>query len=183
MFLHDKSYNLMQLLINIDMLSAKQIEQIITENESLATEVQELNEILAIKEEEIALLKKGTVSDVELRSLMDLQLDELHMMQNRIGKHQQKEAGAEQREFELQQELTDAAKLNQQYNELFSQYTYTATQLEDVQQELAKLKKRNNMLQQIAVKIGEIESSMETVIAERDELKDKILLLENSLSK
>ncbi len=156
------------------MFSNEQILQIIAENESLQAEVKELNEILEIKAEEIAELKKNLREDTELRSRLDLQLDELHLMQNRIGQHQQKAAGAEEREWELQQELTQAAKLQQQYNTLFQQYTYTTTQLADVQEQLAKLKKRNSMLQQIAVKIGEMESSMEIITQERDALKDKL---------
>jgi len=160
------------------MLSTEQIQQLITENERLQVQLNDLNYILAEKEQEIAELKKNNSQDAELRSMLDMQLDELHLMQNRIGKQQQQAAGAEEREFELQQELTQAAKLQQQYSELFQQYTYITTQLDDVQQELIKLKKRNNMLQQIAVKIGEVESSLDNLTQERDELINKVATLE-----
>ena len=79
------------------MISAEQIQQIVAENESLQAEVLELNEILVIREEEIAELKKNASSDTELRSMMDLQLDELHLMQNRIGKQQRQVLGAGKR--------------------------------------------------------------------------------------
>jgi chromosome segregation ATPase len=160
------------------MISAEQIQQIVAENESLQAEVLELNEILVIREEEIAELKKNASSDTELRSMMDLQLDELHLMQNRIGKHQRQAEGAEERELELYHELAQVTKLQQQYSELFQQYTYTIAQLEDIQAELAKVKKRNNMLQQIAVKIGELESNFENLTEERDTLKNKVDTLE-----
>ena len=160
------------------MISSEQIQQIVAENESLQAEVLELNEILVIREEEIAELKKNASSDTELRSMMDLQLDELHLMQNRIGKHQRQAEGAEERELELYHELTQVTKLQQQYSELFQQYTYTIAQLEDIQAELAKVKKRNSMLQQIAVKIGELESNFENLTEERDTLKNKVDTLE-----
>ena len=160
------------------MLSQEQIQQLIIENERLQVELQDLNYILEQREQEITELKAGTASDAELRSLLDIQYDELQLMQNRIGKHQQKAAGAEEREFELQQELTQAIKLEHQYSDLFTQYTYINTQLEDIQAELAKVKKRNNMLQQIAVKIGELESNMEIITQERDELKARLAELE-----
>jgi len=160
------------------MLSPEQIQKILLENEVLQAEVQELNEILAIKEEEITELRKRVGENTALRSMVDIHLEELQFMQNRIGKHQQKAAGAEERELELQHELIEAAKLQQQYTELFHQYTYTSTQLEDVQQELIKVKKRNNMLQQIAVRVGEMESSIEMLTQERDILKSKITALE-----
>ena len=160
------------------MLSAAQIQQILVENEQLHVQLEELNYILLQREQEIAGLKQNAADDTELRSMLDMQLDELHLMQNRIGKQQQQAAGAEEREFELQQELTAFARLQQQYNELFQQYTYTSTQLEDIQAELAKVKKRNNMLQQIAVRIGEMESNMENITQERDELRAKLTELE-----
>lgn len=160
------------------MLSATQIQQLIIENESLQVQLQDLNEVLAQREQEIAALKTNAASDAELRSLLDIQYDELQLMQNRIGKHQQKAAGAEEREFELQQELTQAVKLEQQYRDLFQQYTYINTQLEDVQAELAKVKKKNAMLQQIAVRIGEMESTLENMTLERDDLKARLTELE-----
>jgi len=162
------------------MLSAAQIEQVIAENERLQVQLEELNYILLLREQEIAELKARALDGAELRSTLDMQLEELQLMQNRIGKHQQKAAGAEEREFELQQELTHAVKLEQQYADLFQQYTYVNTQLEDVQTELAKVKKRNAMLQQIAVRIGEMESNMENVTMERDELKARLAELERS---
>jgi DNA repair exonuclease SbcCD ATPase subunit len=160
------------------MLSAEQIQQIITENERLQVQINDLNYLLSEREQEIAELKKFRSDETALRSMLDLQLDELQVMQNRIGKQQQQAAGAEEREFELQQELTQAARMQQQYSELFQQYTYVNTQLDDVQQELLKVKKRNAMLQQIAVKIGEMESTVENLTIERDELKERLIALE-----
>jgi len=160
------------------MLSSAQIQQLLAENEQLHVQLEELNYMLLQREQEITRLKENAAEDAELRSMIDMQMDELHFMQNRIGKQQQQAAGAEEREFELQQELTEFARLQQQYKDLFQQYTYTSTQLEDIQAELAKIKKRNNMLQQIAVRIGELESSMENITLERDELKAKLAELE-----
>jgi chromosome segregation ATPase len=160
------------------MLSEGQIQILIAENEKLQAEVEELNEILAIKEEAIAELKKIALSNAEIRSKMDMQQEEIEILQNRIGQQKQKSAGAEQREFELHQELTAAAKEHHQYTDLLQQYTYINIQLTDVQEQVAALKKRNNMLQQIAVKIGEMESMVETLTAERDALQYKITGLE-----
>jgi chromosome segregation ATPase len=160
------------------MLSEGQIQILIAENEKLQAEVEELNEILAIKEEAIAELKKIAISNAEIRSKMDIQQEEIEILQSRIGQQKQKSAGAEQREFELHQELTAAAKEHHQYTDLLKQYTYANIQLNDVQEQVTALKKRNNMLQQIAVKIGEMESMVETLTAEKDALQNKISGLE-----
>lgn len=164
------------------MLTPEQIQQLITENESLQVQVNDLNYILSEREEEIAQLKKTASAATELRSILDHQLDEMHLMQNRIGKHQQQAEGAEERELELQQELTQAIKLQHQYNDLFQQYTYVTTQLADVQEELTALKKRTGMLQKIVVQIGELESTVENLTLERDALHNKLQLLENTPS-
>jgi chromosome segregation ATPase len=160
------------------MLSAAQLQILITANEKLQAEVEELNEILAIKQEEIVELKKIALSGAELRSKMDMQQEEIEILQHRIGRQQQKWAGAEQREFELHQELTAAAKEHHQYTDLLRQYTYVNIQLNDLQEQVATLKKRNNMLQQIAVKIGEMESMVESLTAENNALQYKITELE-----
>ena len=41
--------------------------------------------------------------------------------------------GAEERELELQQELTEAARLQQKYNDLVQQYAYLDSQFTDIQ--------------------------------------------------
>ena len=161
------------------MLSADQIQQLIKENKGLKQELQEVKYILEIKEQEIEKHKKIAATTTEMRSLLDTRLDELEMMQNHIGKQQQRAEGAEDRELELQQELTAAIQLQHQYNDLFQQYTYVNTQLTDVQEELAAVKKKNKMLQQIAVQVGELESTLENLTLERDELKNKVYTLEN----
>jgi seryl-tRNA synthetase len=166
----------------LPMLSIDQIQQLITENESLQVQVNDLNYILSEREEEIAELKKTASAAAELRSMLDTQLDDMQLMQNHIGKQQRQAMGAEERELELQQELTQAIKLQHQYNDLFQQYTYITTQLSDVQEELTTVKKRSSMLQKIAVQIGEMESTVENLILERDALKDRLLLLEKEQS-
>jgi chromosome segregation ATPase len=160
------------------MLSEGQIQILIAENEKLQAEVEELNEILAIKEEAIAELKKIAISNAEIRSKMDMQQEEIEILQNRIGQQKQKSAGAEQREFELHQELTAGAKEHHQYTDLLQQFTYVNIQLNDVQEQVTTLKKRNNMLQQIAVKIGEMESMVESLTQEKEALQYKITQLE-----
>jgi len=166
----------------MSMLSADQIQQIIIENEQLQVQVNDLNYMLSEKEEEITILKKAASSAAALRSVLDTQLDDMQLMQNHIGKQQQQAEGAEERELELHQEVLQAIKIQHQYNDLFQQYTYVTTQLADVQEELATIKKRSSILQKIAVQIGELESTVEDLTLERDALKDRLLLLENEQS-
>ena len=161
------------------MLNPQQIQQLLSENESLQTQVKELEEILALREEELELLREEAAGAAALRSQLDLRLEEMAGMQNQISLQQRKTAGAESREMELQQELVDSVQLLQQYNDLKKQFIYTSTQLEDMQGELSALKKKNMMLQGIAVQVGELESKVENLAFERDTLLEKLAALEN----
>jgi len=161
------------------MLSQEQLDQLITENESLQVQVKELTEILSIREEELELLKKSAEEAATLRSMLDMQLDEFHTMQNAIGQSQQQVEGAAERELELEQELTEAAKLQQSYNDLLQEYAYSQAQLNDTQLQLLELNKKNRLLLEIAAKVGEVESELANTLEERDDLKARINLLEN----
>jgi DNA repair ATPase RecN len=131
------------------MLSAQQIQQLISANESLQLQLAEANEILAIQQEELDLLRQQSSETASLRSQLD-----------------------------LQQQIIPPIKEQQQYTDLQQQYIYVTTQLDDMQQELTALKKKNNMLQKIAVQVGELESKVENLTYERDILLEKIGLLE-----
>ncbi len=183
MFFVYNSYNLNCYINILVMLSSQQIQTIITENESLQVQINDLNYMLEEREREIELITRHNKDDVEMRSLLDIQQEELDLMQNRLGNQIKKSAGAAQRELDLNDELTDTIKLQKEYTNLYKQYNHIKVQLEDIEEELAKTKKRNNMLQQIAVKIGEIESELDNITAERDELKSKVKEFEKNLFK
>lgn len=160
------------------MLNEQQIQLLIKENEALQSQAKELEEILALREEELELLRQQTAEAGALRSQLDLRLEELGSMQNLIGQQQRKTAGAQQRELELQDELTDSIQMLHQQKDLRQQYIYANTQLEDLQAELAVLKKKNTTLQTIATHAAELESMVENLVFERDILLEKIAELE-----
>lgn len=156
------------------MLTQEHVKQLMQENELLQVQLEDLNMILSEREEELQLLKQNAADATELRSQLDIRLDELHSMQNHLGQKEQQAQGAEEREFELQQELTQAARLQQQYNELVTHYSYIQAQLNDLQLRLEELNTRNLQLQKIAGTIGEVESQLANTVMERDELKKQL---------
>lgn len=162
------------------MLSPQQVQRIMAENESLQLQLRELNAVLQEQEQQIRELKKGVSEAVALQSRLDSKQYEIQDMQNRIGKQQQLTAGATEREKVLEQELLDSIKLAHQYKDLQKQHTYLSTLLADAQEELAGVKKKNNMLQKIAVQVGELESTVENLALERDSLIEKIKVLQNA---
>jgi chromosome segregation ATPase len=161
------------------MLSEEQIKKLISANDSLQVQLEDANAMLAAREQEIELLHNEIADATALRSRLDGQRDEIESIQNRLGEKQQAAKGAEERELELHQELTEMALLNKQYNELLQDYAYLQSRYNDIQEQLASQNERNAQLQQIASRIGELESILENTKLERDDLKSRVTTLES----
>lgn len=162
------------------MLTPEQLAHLITENENLQTQIKELTMILSVREEELELLKKEAEDSAELRSRLDLQLDEFQSMQNVIGEKQQQMEGAAEREAELESELLEAVRIQQLYSDLLQEYAHSQAQLNDIQEQMLELYRKNRVLQETASRIGELESDLANIAEERDLLKYRISLLKDS---
>jgi chromosome segregation ATPase len=161
------------------MLSEEQIKKLVSANESLQIQLDDANAILAAREQEIDFLSNELADATALRSKLDGQEDEIESIQSRLGEKLQAAKGAEEREIELHQELSEMARLNKQYNELVQDYAYLSSRYNDVQAQLTALNERNFQLQQVAGRIGELESRLENTMLERDDLKNRVTALES----
>jgi chromosome segregation ATPase len=129
------------------MLTTEQIQKIITENEHLRIQLNEVNEILALREEEIEILKQHGDDIAALRSQLELQLIQTQSLENTIAKKQQQVLGGANREKELEDELIDASLLLKEYAELKQKYTHIVVQITDLENRVEELTKRNELLQ------------------------------------
>lgn len=163
------------------MLSAEQIKKLISVNESLQVQLADANAMLAAREEEIEILVAELGESTALRSKLDGQLNEIESIQNRLSQKQQAAKGAEEREIELQMELTEMALLNRRYSELMQDYAYLQSQFKDMQIQYLDLQQRSLQLEQAASRIGELESLLENSLRERDILKERIGILETQI--
>ena len=162
------------------MLSEEQIKKIISANESLQVQLADANAMLAAREQEIDYLNTELAGSAALRSKLDGQQDEIESIRNRLGEKQQAAKGAEEREIELQHELTEMALLNRQYNELIQDYAYLQSQFKDMQARYLDLQQRSLQLEQAASRLGELESLLENSLQESDSLKERIRILQDS---
>ena len=160
------------------MLSEEQIKKIISANESLQVQLADANAMLAAREAEIDFLSAELADSTALRSKSEGQLNEIESIRNRLNEKQLAAKGAEEREFELQHELTEMAILNKQYGELIQDYAWLQSQFKDMQAQFISLQQRNVMLEQAAGSIGELQSRLENSLLEREALKERINLLE-----
>lgn len=161
------------------MLTEEQVKKIISANESLQVQLADANAVLAAREKEIEFLSAELAESTALRSKLDGQLDHIESIQNQLETKVQAAKGAEEREHELQQELTELARLNKKHTELIQEYAYLSSQLNDVQEQLTALKQLNFELEQKAGRIGELESRLENALLERNDLQARITILES----
>jgi len=160
------------------MLSEEQIKKIVSANESLQVQLADANAMLAAREEEIDFLNTELAESTALRSKLDGQQAQIESIQDQLGQKQQAAKGAEEREFELHQELTGMALLNKQYNELVQDYAYLQSQYKDILAQLTSLQHQNLQLEKATGSIGELQSRLENSLLEREILKERINLLE-----
>ena len=160
------------------MLTAEQKKKLISANTSLLLQLEEANAILAAREGEIDYLHTQLAEVTALRSKMDGQQEEIEKFHYLLYKKEEQAEGAIERETGLQQELAGLAGLNKKYNELLQDYAYLSSRFTDAQARLTALNERNFELEQVAGKIGELESILENSKIEREELKKKITTLE-----
>ena len=131
------------------MLTNEQIQKILSENDHLRVQLNEANEILALREEEIEILKQNDTDIAELRSQMEGQLNQAHSLQNIIGQKQKQAFGAAKREQELEDELIDASKLLHKYSDLKQHYTHLSIKINDLEEQLVVMNKRNETLENL----------------------------------
>ncbi|MBL7701478.1 MAG: hypothetical protein JNM14_04470 [Ferruginibacter sp.] len=160
------------------MLSEEQIKKLVSANESLQVQLADANAMLAARKEEIDFLSTELAESTALRSKLDGQLAEIDSMQAQIDKKQQAAKGAEERELELHQELTEMAQLNKKYSELIQDYAYLQSQYKDILNQFTILQQRNAQLEAIAGSMGELQSRLDNSLLERETLKEKINKLE-----
>jgi t-SNARE complex subunit (syntaxin) len=161
------------------MLSEEQVKKIISANESLQVQLADVHAMLAAREQEIDYLSAELAEATALRSKLDGQLAEIESIQNRLDEKQMAAKGAEEREFELNQELTEMAVLNKKFNDLIQDYAFLQSQFKDISAQLIALQERNLLLEETAGQFGKMQSLLENSLLENDSLKDRINILES----
>ena len=152
------------------MLTQDQFKQLISENTSLLSQVDELSLILNEREKELKVLRANEARVIELQSRIDLQWEEFQMIQGKISEKEHQVKGVVERGLELHGELLEAAKLQQDYKDLLGEYSYLEARYGDILTQLEVMQKKNLLLEKIAGKIGEMGSHLANTIMERDEL-------------
>jgi chromosome segregation ATPase len=159
------------------MLSDKQIQQIISENEFLQIQLADANDMLHQREKELTMLRETARQATALKSTIENQLEELSYMQHLLGKKQQKLEGAGQREAAMEDELLQGIRMEKEYYTLKEKLDSSIAQIDDITQQLDETANTFKELRDAKKKITELQSQLDIAQEEKELLQyelDKI---------
>ena len=162
------------------MLSEDQIRKLKSENEFLQIQLQDINEMIAIREEELDILRTKAQQGIETSSRLEGVYEELSYMQNLIGKHQQKAEGAVRREASMEDEMLESIRMEKEYYGIKEQFTSTSTALSDLNQQLQDAVTIYKQLADSNRKIAELESRLDIATEEKDLLNYEMSKLQRN---
>ncbi len=156
------------------MLSEDEIQQLKSENELLRLQLQDITEMINIREEEIHILRQKAAFGVELQSTLDGNLEEITQMQQFIGEQQRKVAGAAKREAAMENEIIQSLEMEKEFYTIREKYESAKAAITDLDNELADSTTMYRQLSASISRVAELESSLEMVMLENKNLKEKI---------
>lgn len=153
----------------------EKFRQLVAENQSLASRVEESRQVIEAKDKEIALLAQMLSDAGANQSVMDSKMDEMQHMKDYMAEMNLLMAGvtltgtpavpASGQDSESAAELEETKELN----------TYLQIQLKDLKEQLRDLKSRNSELEQKAARAAELESLLANAIEEKNEWKSFVM--------
>lgn len=156
------------------MFSKDEIQQLKSENELLKLQLEDITEIINIREEELEILRKKSAYTVLLQSALDGNLEEISQMQQFIGEQQRKTAGAEKREASMENEMIESLEMEKEFYNIRDKYESARAAITDLDNELAETSSMYRQLSAAISRVAELESSLEIALMTNDELKEKL---------
>ena len=156
------------------MLSTDDFQQLQSENELLKIQLNDISEMINIREEEVDILRKKASSAVLLQSTLEGNLNQIAQMQLLIGEQQKKAAGALKRETAMEEEVIRSIEMEKSYYTLQEKLDSNKAALKDLDTELAETASLYRQLSATMSRVAELESSLEMIQLENMRLKDKL---------
>lgn len=156
------------------MLSTDDFQQLQSENELLKIQLNDISEMINIREEEVDILRKKAASAVLLQSTLEGNLNQIAQMQLLIGEQQKKAAGALKRETAMEEEVIRSIEMEKSYYTLQEKLDSNKAALKDLDNELAETASLYRQLSATMSRVAELESSLEMIQLENMRLKDKL---------
>lgn len=164
------------------MLSEKQLQQIISENEFLQVQLADANEMLSLREKELEMLRATALQATELKSTIENNLEELSYLQHLLGKNQQKLEGSGKREAAMEEELLLGIRMEKEYYNLKEKLNSSSAQIEDISQQLNETATVFKELRDAKKKITAMQSSLDIANEEKELLQHEMQKLKKRLN-
>lgn len=166
------------------MLTAQQVQQIISENEFLQVQLEDLNSMLKQREAELDELREAEKTATSLRSTLEQNLEEFSYLQHQLGKKQQALKGSLNREVEMEKELLDSIKMEKAYYDIHKKFESSTAQINDITEQLDETATVFKELRDTKKKLAAMQSELDILNEEKDllayensKLKKEIMLL------
>ena len=156
------------------MLSTGDLQQLQSENELLKIQLNDISEMINIREEEVDILRKKAANAVLLQSTLEGNLNQIAQMQLLIGEEQRKAAGASRRETAMEEEVIRSIEIEKSYYTLQEELDSNKVALKDLDNELAETASLYRQLSESMSRVAELESRLEMIQLENMRLKDKL---------
>lgn len=156
------------------MLPDSLLQQLISENELLQIQLQDVNEMIQVREEELEILRNTAAHAIQLQSRLDMNLDEFYSLQDVIGNQQQDAEGSAKREASLEEELMHSINMETEFYNIKDQFESTKAALMDVQSEMDTVASLYKQIAELSTRVAELESSHEIASMENGFLKEEL---------
>ena len=156
------------------MLSTGDLQQLQSENELLKIQLNDISEMINIREEEVDILRKKAANAVLLQSTLEGNLNQIAQMQLLIGEEQRKAAGATRRETAMEEEVIRSIEIEKSYYTLQEELDSNKVALKNLNNELAETASLYRQLSESMSRVAELESRLEMIQLENMRLKDKL---------
>ena len=152
----------------------KKIRMLVSENEFLQLQLEDVNLILKNKDEEIEMLADGLETAAYLRSKIDSNLIEIEQLKYYVDQASQKSVGLELLNEELEIDLLNQIRGRQKEQHALKEMDSVKANFEVVSEELNEAAALYKMLQSLKEKLSEANSIASLKETENQELKKEV---------
>ncbi|MEO6668559.1 MAG: hypothetical protein ABIN36_03715 [Ferruginibacter sp.] len=156
------------------MLSDNLLQQLKSENELLQIQLQDVNDMIRVREEELEILRRTAAHAVELQSRLDINLDEFYQMQDHIGNQQDYQEGAARREASLENELLQSIQMETELYNIRDELASSKAALADINNEIEIIPSMYKELAVLKTQVAELVSKLEIADLENGFLKEEV---------
>lgn len=156
------------------MSDAENNDDLISEDNSYALQLQDLEYMIQLREEELLEMKASVIKLAELQSKIDNQLIAFEHLQNIIGNHQQKEIGFLKREASMEDEMLQSIEGESAFYQLQKKLESNEIEINKQMRELKEAVELYHEISDLQKKNTELESALEMANLDNQFLKEEL---------